>query len=236
MNRQESHWARFLSGLFASLLFLLPPPFRRRFGPDVRSTLDEALREAEGISARASAFGRAAADLMGNLVPEWLDWMRGEQVPARGSAPSLRPGGQGGGFGFGSVMQDTRFALRVLRRRLLFSALTVATLGLSIGAATAMFSVVDGVLLRPLPYPEADRVLAVWETPDPVSRWYQPFTGPDYFDVREESRTLEELGVISLGSLNLAGEGEPVRLQSGAVTASLFNLLGIQPAQGRYFT
>ncbi|MFC1662235.1 ABC transporter permease, partial [Gemmatimonadota bacterium] len=137
---------------------------------------------------------------------------------------------------FDRLIQDLRFALRQLIRHPGVSALLVLTVAVAIGANVAIFSVLEGIVLRPLPYAEADRLLAVWETPE-SGRWYQPFTAPDYFDVREESHTLEEFGVAHLRWMNLSGAaGEPVRLRAGAATASLFQLLGVQPSQGRLFT
>jgi len=134
------------------------------------------------------------------------------------------------------LVQDLRFAFRQILRHPAFSFLLILTVAVAIGANVAIFSVLEGIVLRPLPYPEADKILAVWETPDPVQRWYQPFAGPDYLDVREQSQTLEEFGVISLLHVNLAGEGEPVRVPAGAATASLLDLLGISPFRGRAFT
>lgn len=130
---------------------------------------------------------------------------------------------------------DLRFAFRQLLRRPGFSALVLATMAVAIGSTVAIFSVLEGILLRPLPYPESDRLLALWNTP-PGERWYQPFTAPDYFDVREQSRTLEEVGVASIGSFNLSGVDEPVRVRGASATASFFRALGMQPARGRLFT
>jgi putative ABC transport system permease protein len=133
------------------------------------------------------------------------------------------------------LFQDLRFAFRQIRRRPGFSALVLATMAVAIGSTVAIFSVLEGILLRPLPYPESDRLLALWNTP-PGERWYQPFTAPDYFDVREQSRTLEEVGVASLGSFNLSGVDEPVRVRGASATAGFFRALGMQPARGRLFT
>lgn len=68
---------------------------------------------------------------------------------------------------------------------------------MAIGANVAIFSVLQGILLRPLPYPEADRLIAVWETPEGEG-WRQPFSGPDYLDVREQAKKLEEMGASTL--------------------------------------
>ncbi len=133
------------------------------------------------------------------------------------------------------LRQDLRFALRQMLRHPGFSALLIFTIAVAIGGNVAIFSVLEGVILRPLPYPEAERLLAVWETPEGEG-WRQPFTGPDYLDVREQIRTLEEIGVINGGSFNLSTDSEPTRIQGAACTASLLALLGVPPLHGRWFT
>jgi len=133
------------------------------------------------------------------------------------------------------LLHDIRYALRQLVRRPGFSALLVLTIAVAIGANVAIFSVLQGILLKPLPYPESDRLIAVWETPE-GERWYQPFTAPDYLDVREQSTKLEEMGAARIRWSNLAAEGEPLRVQTGHGTASLFRLLGVEPVLGRLFT
>ncbi len=136
---------------------------------------------------------------------------------------------------FDRLTQDLRFALRQLRSHPAFSLLLVLTIAVAIGANVAIFSVLEGIVLRPMSYHEPERLLAVWETP-PDDRWYQPFSAPDYVDVREQTETLEEFGIIHLRWFNLSGGEEPLRIRGGACTASLMNLLGVQPAQGRLFT
>jgi predicted permease len=133
------------------------------------------------------------------------------------------------------LIQDLRFALRQLIRHPGFSVLLILTIAVAIGANVAIFSVLEGIVLRPLPYAEPDRLVAVWETP-PDGRWYQPFTSPDYFDVREQSESLAEFGVLTHRWFNLAGGGEPVRVRGAYCTASLLELLGVPPARGRLFT
>ncbi len=133
------------------------------------------------------------------------------------------------------LIQDLRFALRQLVRHPGFSLLLILTIAVATGANVAIFSVLEGIVLRPLPYAEPDRLVAVWETP-PDGRWYQPFTSPDYFDVREQSESLAELGVLTHRWFNLAGGGEPVRVRGAYCTASLLELLGVPPARGRLFT
>jgi len=136
---------------------------------------------------------------------------------------------------FDRVLHDLRFAVRQILRHPGFSALLILTVTVAVGANVAIFSVLEGIVLRPLPYPEPDRLVAAWNTPK-GERWYQPFSPPDYFDVRAQTTALEEFGVISIRWYNLAGEGEPVRVRGGLCTASLLDLLGVPPAQGRIFT
>ncbi|MEX1310181.1 MAG: ABC transporter permease [Candidatus Sulfomarinibacteraceae bacterium] len=134
-----------------------------------------------------------------------------------------------------TTRQDVRFALRQMVRRPGFSILVALTLAIGIGGSTAIFSVLKGVVLRELPYPEPDRLVAVWEMQND-SRGYQPFTGPDYFDVREQSTKLQEFGVLTNRWFNLVADGAPVRLPGATCSASLLQVLGVQPLHGRLFT
>lgn len=133
------------------------------------------------------------------------------------------------------MRQDLRFAFRQMARHPGFSSLLVLTIAVAIGGNVAIFSALEGIVLRPLPYPDADRLVAVWETPEGEG-WRQPFTGPDYLDVREQASTLEEFGVLTNRSFNLAGDAEPIRLKGAVCTASLLSLLGVPPLHGRLFT
>ncbi len=130
--------------------------------------------------------------------------------------------------------QDVRFSLRQISRRPGFSALVALTLAVGIGGSTAIFSVLKGVVLRDLPYPEPERLVAVWETQGEVLS-HQPFSGPDYFDVREQSRTLLEVGALGGRWFNLGGDEKPIRIRGARCTASLLQVLGVQPLQGRLF-
>ena len=133
-----------------------------------------------------------------------------------------------------TTRQDVRFSLRQMARSPWFSALVALTLAIGIGGSTAIFSVLKGIVLRELPYPEPERLVAVWEMQD-GSISYQPFSGPDYLDVRAQSTTLQELGVTTGRWFNLAADGSPVRLEGARCTASLFRVLGVPPLHGRSF-
>ncbi|MBA3886960.1 MAG: ABC transporter permease [Acidobacteria bacterium] len=133
-----------------------------------------------------------------------------------------------------SFRQDIRYAIRRLLRNPGFTAIAVLTLALGIGANSAIFSVVNGVLLKPLPYHEPDRLVAIYHTSDLAQR--APMSGPNFTDVRRLSETLTDAAAISRVRVVLTGEGEPVRLESARVSASLFDLLGVRAAEGRTFT
>jgi putative ABC transport system permease protein len=146
-----------------------------------------------------------------------------------------------------SIIQDVRFALRSFRRRPLYASVAVLTLGLGIGATTAMFSVVNGVLLKPLPYNEPDRLVAIWQTVpdlrdipgDDGARWDRyRFTYSQYRDLSAQSTLYEGLAAYRAGTpdvVTLTGVGNPVELGAGAASASLLPLLGVQTVQGRWF-
>ncbi len=131
------------------------------------------------------------------------------------------------------LRQDLAYGLRMLRKNPAFTMITVLTLALGIGANTAMFSVVDSVLLRPLPYPRADRLVLVWEKP-PKGR-QNGVSAANFLDWREQSRSFRNLAGISFGSFNLSGKDQPERVDGMHVSWDFFEVLGVQPALGRGF-
>jgi putative ABC transport system permease protein len=129
---------------------------------------------------------------------------------------------------------DLRYAVRWLARSPGFTLPAVLTLALGVGGATAVASVVDGVLLRPLPYPEAHRLVAVWSlTRGEVEPWAS--SPPDFRAFRDGTKAFEALGGYYDGAANLLLNGEPVRLAAVRATAGTFQLLGVPPALGRAF-
>jgi predicted permease len=134
-----------------------------------------------------------------------------------------------------TTLRDLRHAARILRRGPGYTLLAVLSLALGIGAATVIFSVQKALLHAPLPYPQPDRLMAVWQRP-PEERWRQPLSSPDYIDYRERSRSFEELGVQALRPANLAGGGTPERVLGSICTASFLRAVGVAPVLGRLFT
>jgi predicted permease len=132
-----------------------------------------------------------------------------------------------------TILQDLRFAARTLRRNIGFTTAAVLTLALGIGANAAIFSVVNAVLLRPLPYADADRLAMVWG-------WYDGFgktttSLPDFRDLRERTKAFSQLAARHGTVFNLTGQGEPEQLQADRVTANFFPMLGVRPMLGRAF-
>ncbi|MCI0533971.1 MAG: ABC transporter permease [Verrucomicrobiales bacterium] len=130
--------------------------------------------------------------------------------------------------------QDIRYGARMLRKNPGFTAVAVLTLALGIGANTAIFSVVNAVLLKPLPYPESERLLWLGENaPNFPTR---SIAYPNFLDWRAQQTAFENLGVYNFTSVNLTSHGEPVRLEAARISAGVFPALRIQPALGRFFT
>jgi predicted permease len=132
-------------------------------------------------------------------------------------------------------MQDIRYALRSLRKQPIFTLVAVATLTLGIGANTAIFSLLYQFLLRPLPYPEAERLVFVWNTYPLMGLPQASVSIPDYLDRRTQAPAIEDATLFTMRSLSLATESEPVQVRGLAVTPSFFSTLRHQPFLGRPF-
>ncbi|HEY0765137.1 MAG TPA: ABC transporter permease [Pyrinomonadaceae bacterium] len=132
-----------------------------------------------------------------------------------------------------TLIKDIRFGVRSLLRRPGFTALAIITLALGIGASTAIFSVVDGVLLRSLPYPNADQIVQLREINSRGS--LIRFADPNFVDVRARSRSFAGIAQYTGDLTTVLGGSEPVRAQTFAVSADFFNVLGVKPIVGRTF-
>ena len=214
------------------------PPFEpwltRLIAPADREYLAGDLREEYGRRRRAG--GRAAAG----------GWYAREIVAAFGHriAAALRAIRGAGRPRLTSIRQDLRFAGRTIRRGPGHAALVGGTLALGIGATTAVFTVVDRVLIRSAPFPEADELVSVWNT-YPGWRGHEvlgsfwdriPFSYPEYVDWREGRRSFESVAIYGRRPMTITGSGTPARLDIGLASASLFPLLGVEPVLGRTFT
>src|SRR5205085_2034590 len=133
-----------------------------------------------------------------------------------------------------TLLQDLRYGLRALLNKPAFRLIAIITLALGIGANTAIFSVINTVLLKTLPYKDGDRLVAVWGKLKQVDQVELSPNELAYF--RERSHSFAQLAASERANLNLTGNGEPVRLEGQAVTANLFPMLGVAPLLGRTFT
>ena len=138
--------------------------------------------------------------------------------------------------------QDLRYTLRILRKSPGFTTVAVLTLALGIGATTAMFSIVDGVLLRPLPYPQPGRLVEVGLDLPGINQFNWPLSPADYFTFRGQSRTFQDIGLYYTGfgaalySANVTGRGRPEHVPALGVTDGVLPILGVTPLFGRSFT
>ena len=134
------------------------------------------------------------------------------------------------------LWQDFRFSLRSLLKRPGFTAIVLLALALGIGANTAIFSLVNAVILQPLPYPDPDRIVSVFGT---RNRGNSGSVGPtDFLDYRSQNKTFEQFAASgsSILPMNLTGSGEPERLNTSAITGNYFDTFGVRPALGRGFS
>jgi putative ABC transport system permease protein len=133
------------------------------------------------------------------------------------------------------LLNDLRYTMRMLRKSPLFTLAVVCTVALAIGANTAIFSVVNAVMLRPLPYEQPNRLVWIAEKNDKLNLPTFAASVLNYLSWKEQSRTFEPMAAFGFATFNLTGLGDPEQLTGGTVTPSLFPLLGIKPLLGRAF-
>ncbi len=163
------------------------------------------------------------------------------QAPPQTATASVRPMDQEihrfeGESMIDGVWTDLKMAFRTLLRSPAFSMVTILVLALGVGANSAIFSVVQGVILDPLPYPDSDRLVLVWENDRHRGTQREGASYPDYLDFLQRARLFQELAAIETVNRTLTGQGEPIRLVGGRTTANYFRALGVEPVLGRHFT
>jgi len=134
-----------------------------------------------------------------------------------------------------TLLQDLRYALRVFRKSPGFTAAAVLSLAIGIGANTALFSVTNSLLIQPLPYKDADRLVILWNRSPGLDITEDWFSTAQYFDIKNGHQGFEQLAIAIGGNYNLTGRGEPERVGTIRVSSSLLPMLGQKPALGRLF-
>jgi predicted permease len=136
----------------------------------------------------------------------------------------------------GTFSNQLKHVLRRLMHSPMFTIVTLLTIGLGVGANTAIFSLINGILLKPLSYPEPERLVSVWQTAPTIGIVNCNLSPSDYFTFREENRSFQEFGIWTGDSSSVTGMGMPEQVQGILVTEGTLRALGVQPAQGRGFS
>ncbi|HEV8599772.1 MAG TPA: ABC transporter permease [Gemmatimonadales bacterium] len=194
--------------------------------------LEDRFRELRSRGMADDAAFRAALEEIGEGA-DLAQALAALERPA--SPPAILPGEQRGG-GWGSrLAQDLRFGIRVLRTRPAFTAVAVLTLGLGIGANTAIFSTVNGVLLKPLPYPESQNLVTFWGTAPEKRLPVVNYPDAMFVFFHQRTRVFEKVAAYSTGSVSLSGDGEPERVTGTWVSSDFFAVMRQVPIAGRAF-
>jgi predicted permease len=188
------------------LLRLYPASFRNEYGEEMRALFTRRRREVTGPLGGIALWMSAIAEVAGNAALVHLDLLK----------------------------QDLHYTARMLRRTPGFAITAVLIVALGIGATTAAFSVTDFVLIRPLPFPQPERLVKVWERTPNYSRL--ELSPANYRDWKQASTVFESIGMYHLMLANMLGAGEPLRVEGAAVSFDLFPTLRVRPLIGRLFT
>ena len=211
-----------------ALVRLYPAEWREHHGNELTGVV------AACFAREPSRWGRAAATvhvIWDALATRCAAPRRTSHVALRASHSALPSGDPL----MRSLLLDLRHAFRLLRRAPLFSALVIVTLALAIGANTAIFSVVNGVLLRPFPYPEPDRLVLMYENIGAGAPTFG-FSPPDFTALRERARSFDGLAAFRTAEFELSGVDQPERVPAARISAELMEVLRVPPALGRSFT
>src|SRR6185437_14723504 len=144
-------------------------------------------------------------------------------------------GSEDQGESMGTLLQDLRYGLRMLAKSPAFTAVAVLTLALGIGANTAIFSVVNAVLLRPLPFPQSDQLMSVQYFDTLLKTTHESTSYPDFFDMRSQNQVFTNMTTFHYGSYTLTGVEQPAHLSGQIVTSGFFATLEVAPELGRDF-
>jgi len=216
------------------LAYCYPRELREQYADDIARFIDDARLDPRY---RDDPFGplRVTARLSADALSSFFSSLRqGSPRPVRVAAAHPSLGQRIRSISMVALMKDVRFAFRGFIRRPAFTAVALGTLMLGIGANTAIFTLVNALLLRPLPYEHPEQLVTIWGTSDAQKQLLLSL--PDIVDLRERNRTFSDIGVVRTMSVNLTGGDRPDRVIGSFVTASTLRLLGAKMAAGRRFT
>jgi putative ABC transport system permease protein len=224
----------FKSEIRTSLAALnLSPTREEEIVEEVSQDLQERFEDA--LSHGASEEEARQVVLNELTFPESIDKeLKGVEQPIRN--PELAIGAKKRGNRFAGFWDDIRFGLRMLRKQPGFVVIVILTLGVGIGATTAMLSVVQDVLIRPLPYAHPDRLYAIWASSESTGQTHVAASGPDFEDYLDQSRSFAHLAeYIPRFTFTWTGDGEPKLVTCTSVSEDFFPMLGIRPYLGRLY-
>jgi len=239
-NRDTTASSRWDVHFLCGLLRLFPRAFRDQYGDAFKLTIGDAALEAryQGVRGRTGLWRWVVADVARSAASEWRD-----QLSLLYASPDR--GGRGEprrrrtyGDRMDTLLQDLRFTMRALRRSPGFATVVILSLALGIGANTLVYSVLDGLVLHPFPFPNADRLVAIGASyPKQSSErsYIEVLSPPEYVDIRDGTPSLERVSVFDLGNRSISGGDHPERVFTAFVWGDPLATIGLKPFLGRSF-
>lgn len=213
-----------MTRLYQVLLLLFPKPLREEFGDDMIALFEKQRREMLTPGQRCAFYFLAIRDVITQSLVARVERRRISTPPIPHTKPRMMD----------ALGQDIRYAVRSLGASPSFVLIAVVTLGLGIGATSAVYSVVRGVLLQPLPYPDPERVVRVFDTAPTIPEF--ALTPANFLDYREASRAFDAFAVYHRGDAEISMGESPERVSGMLVSSGFFRVVGIEPLLGRGFT
>ncbi len=214
--------------LYRLLLRLCPPDLREQFGGEMEAAFAQALKRSSGLG-KGRVWARAVADVMRHGIGARQDgWRRFRKTLAYVEY-------ERGGWWMDTLRYDLRHAVRAMGRQPVTSAIVILTLALAIGANTAVFSAVHTVLIRPLPYPEPESLVMLWEKREAEGVMKNSVSPADFVDWARIAASFTAMAAVSEVTADLTGEGDPEKLAVAGVSTTFFDVFRVRPLHGRTF-